>query len=206
MAFKTLKMARIKPYFFDLAPLALSRLTDERLSVIADIRVSEADIVVVENGVPSIIRGIPFPPGGSVEAKLAILIEELQRIIKFYSSKKATRHSDSSLSVFITGGLSGNGELAGVLSERLGHDVVSLDSPLVSTDNFESENYMVNIGSVVRQINHVSGTDSSVDVNLLPEIYRAKRTAPAKLAAITLGMIAAVLFVFMVLQTLNQVY
>jgi Tfp pilus assembly protein PilN len=200
---ETLKMARIKPYIFDLAPLALSRLADDKLSVIADIRESQADIVVVEKGVPSIIRGIPFPRLESFEAKSAILVEELQRILKFYGSKRASRHSNSELSFFITGGLTGDGALAGVLSEQLGYEVNSLDSPLVSPKDFNSENYMVNIGSAVREINHFNGTKSLVGVNLLPEIYRAKRTAPAKLTAVPLSMIAAVLFVFMVLQTLN---
>jgi len=202
---KTLKMSRIKPYFVDLAPIALSRLPDDRLSIIADIRESEADIVVVENGTPSFIRGIPFPLTDSVETKAAILTEELHRIMKYYRSKKAMKQPDSGLCVFVSGGLARDRSLLGVLSERLKHEIISLDSPLISPANFEIENYMVNIGSVLRQINHVDSKKTLVDVNLLPEIYRAKNVEATKLLAVPLSVIAVALFAFLVLQTLNLV-
>ncbi len=199
--FKALHQAGLKPGFMHLKPLLLARLVKEATAVLVDIQKTEFDIVIMADGVPQPIRTMPFPDETlSWQEKMTMIRTELDRTITFYNSNNPENPLTSSVPIFASGELADESELCQVLSDEVGHPVLSLSSPLECPAGFDSSRYMVNIGLALQKL--LLGKEagaSVVTLNVLPTPYQPKPISLTNIFALPGAVVAAGLLVFLVM-------
>lgn len=194
---QTIHLAKLKPSFVDLAPLALARLAGGSTGVLADIRTTQVDIVVVADGIPQQIRSQTYPSQAqTVHEKLLVVKDELERSINFYDSGHPDKPLDASafsgrLPVRVSGGLVQDTAACQFLTGELNRNVLPLISPLKAAPGFPTMEYMVNIGLATRKVLPVDDEDQiDIAINILPDRFKKKKfpftryvTVPAATAA-----------------------
>jgi len=196
-----LRRAGLKPNFMDLKPLLLARVVKEATAVIVDVQPTEFDIVIMSDGVPQPIRTVSLPSEGlSWQEKLPMIIDDLDRTIKFYDSNNPKKPLVSTIPIFVSGDLAAEPELCQSLSDKFGHPVLLLPSPLECPSGLDPSRYMANIGLVLQKLS--SGMEAGplvTNLNVLPAPYQPKPLSLTKVVAVLSGAMAIALIVFLVM-------
>ncbi len=180
---RTLRQAGVEPYLVDLAPLSLARVVNEATAIIVDVRSTEADIIVMVDRVPQLIRTLSFPSEAQTkQEKLLTVKEEIDRTLKFYNSSHSENPLESNLPIYVSGELAQMSQEHQSLSDELGHPVLPLSSPLKCSKQLDSGHYMVNTGLVLKELSPAKrATSSVVNLNTLPEAQQPEASSPAKI-------------------------
>ena len=164
----TLNQAGLKPEAMDVRPLALARVADERDAIIINVQPVSFDIVVMIDGVPELLRSLPFPASAaSVPDKISEVKEELERTVAFYNSS----HKESPITHHIAAFVSG--ELGEMLAGTLEYRVTPLPQLLSYTDSLNTTEYTTNIGLALKLM-RADISQTRVNINVTPEAYLPK--------------------------------
>ena len=175
---RTLRRAGVKPYVMDLAPLAVCRIPDEPRAIIVNSRLDHLDVAVIAERLPQVIRRLSLPTEAeSLEERLPLIAEELQRTVAFYNSGHMETPVDSSVPVFVGGDLAEEPETWQSLVGEAGYSVSTLPSPVESPEGFDPNEFMVNIGLALKELlpEKEGANFSLVNFNALPEAYLPPR-------------------------------
>ena len=165
---ETLHQAGLQCQIMGIKPLALTRLADEKDAIIINVQSICFDIVVMIDGIPEILRSLPFHSANlPAPDKVATIQEELDRTIAFFESSRSKTHITSDIAVFISG------ELKEILTGALGYRVKPLPEWLSYPEGFNVDEYAVNIGLVLKEIK-VDSIQVRVNINVIPEAYLPK--------------------------------
>jgi len=201
---RTLKQAGIEPYIMDLAPLALCRTLAEPRGIIVNARLDHLNIMVMEDGLPQLIRRLTLPgEAESLSEKLPTIIEELNRTVAFYNSSHQEKPIDSTMPVFVCGELAEAPESWQPLVSQLNYSVSPLSSPLESSEGLSPNEFMVNIGLALKELSPEKwGMNLSlVNFNALPEVYLPKPLRVGQFlfpVGIAVGIILVIFMAFLV--------
>jgi type IV pilus assembly protein PilM len=197
----TLNQAGLKPEAMDVRPLALARVTDERDAIIINVRSVGFDIVVMINGVPELIRSLPFPASAaSVPDKISEVKEELERTVAFYNSS----HKENPITHYTAAFVSG--ELGDTLAGTLEYQVKPLPQLLSYTDSLNATEYATNIGLALKLM-HADISQTRVNINVTPEAYLPKPFPIIQIVSwVFIPVAIAVIFLLatLTLQTFRQ--
>ena len=186
----TLHQAGLQPDALEVRPLALARVTDERNAVIINVQQISFDIVVMIDGIPEILRSLPFPAGAtSPDEKIAEVKEELERTIAYYNSGHTGSEIATGMATFVSG------ELGAMMAPALERRVKPLPQILSYTDSLNASEYTSNIGMALRQARAAS--PALVSLNVMPEVYLPKPFPVIQLvswAFILLGIAFLIMF------------
>ncbi|MBM3143198.1 MAG: hypothetical protein FJ005_09220 [Chloroflexi bacterium] len=164
----TLNQAGLKPEAMDVRPLALARVADERDAIIINVQPVGFDIVVMIDGVPELIRSLPFPASAaSVPDKISEVKEELERTVAFYNSS----HKENPITHYTAAFVSG--ELGEMLAGTLEYQVKPLPQLLSYTDSLNTSEYAANIGLALKMM-RTDVSQARVNINVTPEAYLPK--------------------------------
>ena len=202
---KVLHQAGLKPDLMDLKPLLLARMVKEATAVIVDVQPTEFDIVIVAGGVPQPIHTVSFPSEAlSWQEKLPMIRDELDRSIKFYNSNNPEKPLVSTVPIFASIALAHQPELCQYLSDKLGHPVLPLSSPLACPEGLDPNRYMANIGLALKKLSPEKESGLSVaNLNVLPTGYRPKPLSLTKVFTLPSTTIAIGLLVFLIILIQN---
>jgi type IV pilus assembly protein PilM len=165
---ETLRQAGLQAEVMDVRPLALARVADERDALIINIQPFGFDIVVMIDGIPELLRSLPFPAdAASPDEKIAEVKEELERTVGFYNSSHKGSEITNRMAVFVSG------ELGAMLAGALEYRGKPLPQLLMYTDSLNTSEYAANIGLALRQT-RVDISPARVNLNVVPEIYLPK--------------------------------
>jgi type IV pilus assembly protein PilM len=176
---RTMRQAGLEPYLMDLAPLALARIPDESRAIIVNSRAEHADIIVIEERLPQLIRVLSLPSEAkSLSERLSAISEELTRTVMFYNSSHLEKPLASSVPLFVVGELAEAPDSWPSLVGRFGFPVSLLPLPIEYPEGFPANDLMVNIGLALKELTaeRGGGNFSIVNLNTLPEVYRPERT------------------------------
>ncbi|MGB8706818.1 MAG: pilus assembly protein PilM [Dehalococcoidia bacterium] len=187
----TLKQAGLQPEVMDVRPLALARVVDERDALVINVQPTCFDIVLTIDGIPELLRSLPFPAdAASPDEKISEVEEELERTIAFYNSSHKGGEITTGVATLVSG------ELSETLSATLEHRVKPLPQLLSYTDSLNTSEYATNIGLALRQA-RVDISPARVKLNVTPEIYLPKPFPTMQLASWAFIFLAvAVLIIF----------
>jgi hypothetical protein len=164
----TLNQAGLKPEAMDVRPLALARVADERDAIIINVQSVSFDIVVMIDGVPELLRSLPFPASAaSVPDKISEVKEELERTVAFYNSG----HKENPITHYTAAFVSG--ELGDALAGTLEYQVKPLPQLLSYTDSLNTSEYTTNIGLALKLM-RADISQTRVNINVIPEVYLPK--------------------------------
>jgi Tfp pilus assembly protein PilN len=197
----TLRQAGLQPEVMDVRPLALARVVDERNALIINAQAIGFDIVAMIDGIPELLRSMPFPDAAaSPDEKIAEVKEEMDRTIAFYNSSHKGSEITNRMAAFVSG------ELGEMLAGTLEYRVKPLPQLLLYADSINTGEYAANIGLALRE----AGIDISparVNLNVTPEVYLPKAFPVIQLASwsfIVLATIVLLLFGMTTLQSYRQ--
>jgi len=171
---RTLNQAGVRAYVMDVAPLAVSRLADVPRAVIVDFRLDHLEITVVTDRLPVVIRTVSLPgESDSLEERLPLVAEELNRTIMFYNSSHMDHPLDPTVPVFVSGDLAGMPETWPDLVGDAGYTLSLLPSPVEAPEGFSTNQFSVNIGLALKDVLPAKEDAhfSLVNFNALPEAY-----------------------------------
>ncbi len=172
---KTLAKAGLKTEALDLAPLALCRCANAPRAVIVNSWLTFVDIIVMNEGLPLVIRSLSLPVDTvALDEKLPVIAEELNRTISFYNSSYPESSLDSSVPVFVSGDLAEAPDKWESLKGSMGLSVSALQPPMQLPEGFSPHKYMVNMGLALKgQLPHGAGDYYSIiDFDATPKIYQ----------------------------------
>jgi type IV pilus assembly protein PilM len=194
---KFLTLAGLKAHLMDVKPLALARLAPEASAIILDVQPEEFDIINIADGVPQPVRTVPFPGGSlSIDEKLAIVRDELERTIQFFNSHNAERPVAPGTSLLVSGEQAAVPERYAALAKELELKVAPLSSPLTGPDQPEDLYHLVNVGLALKELKGLSGP-LLTNLNCLPAPYQPKQVPPGRIIALLAGAAAVALLVFL---------
>ncbi len=198
---ETLRQAGLQPEFMDVRPLALARVADEQNALIINVQPTGFDIVLTIDGVPELVRSLPFPADAtSTDDKVAEVKEELERTVTYYNSGHKGAEITARTAAFVSG------ELGDILSGTLEYRAKPLPQVLLSSDGLNTSEYAANIGLALRQARMEAGP-SRVSINVAPEIYQPKPFPLIQLvswAFIILAALVLIGFGFVTLQSYQE--
>jgi type IV pilus assembly protein PilM len=192
--YRTLQQANIEPYLMDLAPLALCRTLDEPRAIIVNAKLDNIDVVLMVDRLPQLIRTLSLPgEAASLSERLPAIVEEIDRTITFYNSSHKEDTLDSSVPMFVCGDLEQTPENWQSLSTNLNCPVSILPSPLEVPENFNSGDFMVNIGLALKELlDEKEKTNVSlINLNVMPKSYLPK-AIPVSKFLVPIGIIIGV--------------
>jgi type IV pilus assembly protein PilM len=194
---ETLRQAGLQAEVMDVRPLALARVADERDALI-NAKPFGFDIVVMIDGIPELLRSLPFPADAtSPDEKIAEVKEELERTVTFYNSSHKGSEITSRMAVFVSG------ELGEMLAETLEYRGKPLPQLLMYTDSLNTSEYAANIGLALRQT-RVDVSPARVGLNVVPEMYLPKPFPVIQLASWAFIFVAVVFLLLFGIATLQK--
>ena len=187
---ETLHQAGLQPEAMDVRPLALARVTDERDAIVINVQQSGFDIVIMTDGIPELLRSLPFPAGmESPDEKIAEVKEELERTIAYHNSSHKGDEITSNTAAFVSG------ELGEMLAATLEYHARPLPRLLSYSEALNANEYAANIGLALRQV-RADASPARVSLNVTPEAYMPKPFPLMQLVSWAF-IIVAVIILFM---------
>jgi type IV pilus assembly protein PilM len=174
---RTMRLAGIQPYIMDLAPLALCRTLDEPRAIIINAMLDHLDVMIMEDRLPQLIHRLSLPGEvTSVEEKLTAITEEVNRTVDFYNSSHRENPLSATVPMYVCSDLVEVPDNWQSLGSKLGCPVSILPSPVESPDGFDANEFMVNIGLALKEmeVEREGANFSLVNFNALPEVYQPK--------------------------------
>jgi len=183
---ETIKLCGLRLKYLELKMLAVSRVIDEKNAIVVNVRPHTFNIAIVNNGIPEMLRSLPFPGGDAMSDgdKARMVKEEVDRTVDFYNSGHPGNPMGQQTYCIVSG------ILRETLSMVMGYPVKSAPTLLTYPPGQDANDFMVNSGLALRTINPLT----RVDINVMPSAMPAARpSAPSVNATplITLAVCAA---------------
>jgi type IV pilus assembly protein PilM len=195
----TLNQAGLKPEAMDVRPLAIARVADERDAIIINVQPVGFDIVVMTDGVPALLRSLPFPSSAaSVPDKISEVKEELERTVAFHNSSHKENPITHHTAAFVSG------ELGDTLAETLEYQVKPLPQLLSYTDSLNTGEYATNIGLALKLM-RADISQTRVNINVTPEAYLPKPIPIIQIVSWAFIPIAIAVLLLLGISTLQAV-
>ena len=146
------QMAGIQLKAMDLKPLALVRAVNQKNAVIADLENENFHVMVVRDSIPDITRSaVLHKEGFDLQQKARRLVEEVIRTIDFYNHSHPDKPLESSVPVFLTGGLTATPSVNKTIEAEMGYTVETPKPPLAYPEALPIHEFMVNIGLALKK-------------------------------------------------------
>lgn len=149
---QALRLAKIRPSIMDLRPLSLARCVFREDSVIINLEEQSFGVIIVERGLPVIIRNVP-KAGEETNLQTAAnrLVRELSRTLQFYNDNFPEGPLDTKAPVYATGAAFSNPEIAKLIAERISHRLMVPQPPLKYAPDFPVTTYSANLGLAMKE-------------------------------------------------------
>ncbi len=182
---ETLKLCGLRMKYLELKPLAVSRVIDEKTAIAVNVQPNSFDLTVVNDGVPEIIRSLPFSGAATMSDgdKARTVKEEVDRTINFYNSIHQNNPLGQQIYCIVSG------ILRETLSMVMGYPVKAAPALLTYPPGQEGNDFIVNSGLALRTINQLT----KVDINVMPSATPVARPSAAAISPtplIALGVCA----------------
>jgi len=185
---ETLKLCGLQLKYLELKPLAVSRVIDEKTAIVINVQPSSFDMIVISNGLPELMRSLPFPGGAAMSDgdRARMVKEEVDRTINFYNSGHPSSPLGQQTYCVVSG------ILRETLSMVMGYPVKPAPALLAYPPEHDANDFIVNSGLALRTISQLT----RVNINVMPGTAPAARPAaaginPAPLVALGLCAVLA---------------
>jgi len=195
---KTLYAAGLKPSFMTIKPVTLTRLIPISTAILLDLQPAEFDIIILSDGIAQPIRTVSFPEKDfSEEKKLEMIINELDRTIKFFDTNNTEKPLGKGVPLYVSGDLLIRPELHDRLSAAIDHPVRVLTTALKLPEQLEFHRFEANLAAAVK-VPTTAKKDifPGAAINVLPTPYRPKPVSMGRIIAIPAVAVAAGLIIF----------
>jgi type IV pilus assembly protein PilM len=186
---KTLKMAGVEPHRASIKPLALTKSLPVNSAVLIDLQPAEFDIVIMVGGIAQPVRTVSLPQEElSWAQKLNMVINDLDRTIKFHDTNNPEKPLDPGLPIYCSGVFTEKPELLKPIAESTRHPVNLLTPNFRGIEQLDLSRYGVNIAMAINAQNPSREIAFPIaNLNMLPARYQPKPISMAKVVGIPAG-------------------
>ena len=206
---RALKQVGISPHIIELRPMSLIRVVNREQALILNVEPTSFDVIMVIKGVPEVIHSMGWRLDDlNMEDAADYLATNLEMTVDFYNAHHIESPFDADNPVFITGQMSTNPALMDRLQARLVFGVEQLIPPLECPAFLPVSQYAANIGLAMRKEMALESNDEragvmSLDMNLLPRIYRPWRPSARQMYAVVI-IVASIALIFPLMQSTGE--
>ena len=195
--YEALKAVKIKPQDWELKPIALMRAVGKKDVVILDVSPDSADLVLVINGVPELVRSMPTPEFLSVEDRATRLATDVAQSVEYFRANQTKYVWDPETPIVLMGEIAGNQAFFHNFGIACAMPLEQFKTHLKSPTRFPSGIYAAAIGVALKKgkLKAAKTGPAAIDFPILPSQYKAK-SLPFKTVAVagSLAMVATFLF------------
>ncbi|MFC2051093.1 pilus assembly protein PilM [Chloroflexota bacterium] len=193
----TLRQAGLQPEAIDVRPLAISRVADERNAIIMNVQQNGFDIIVMIDGIPELIRSLPFPASAaSIPDRISEAKEELERTVAFHNSSHKENPIDNNTAAFISG------ELGEMLAGTIEYRGKPLPQLLSYSSSLNASEYTTNIGLALKLM-RADVHQTQVNINAMPEAYLPKPFPVIQIVSWAFMLVALAVILLLGISTLQ---
>jgi len=209
---QTLKEAGVESYIVDLKPLALARAANRGDALIVDLEPDCFDVVLVANGIPTVIHTItPRGEGANLEDNIQRLTDELSKTVKFYNSSHPQAPLSPTTPLLLTGELATDANTSKLIQAEIEYPLKPLVPPLELPPTLPVALYAANIGLALKKAppKTVAKEEANgfhdINLNILSDKCRVRaRPVPRRKILLPLALIAAIGLLFGLYQVKGQ--
>ncbi len=203
-----LRSAGLAPNVLELKSMALYRAVQNSQVLIANVEPSSIDIVLVVDGMPSVMRTIATVGDPSVEELANQLARAFVQTMEYYNTSHEEEVSPEDIPLMLVGTIGDDPSLREQVEERVEHPIETFTTDLDCPPHLPAGQYAVNVGLAMRQRatdsdNGVETVSQPVLINLAPQrrpFYHISRQTAGYLSFLGTGLaIAGLLFQLMVI-------
>jgi Tfp pilus assembly protein PilN len=200
--YNLLKGAKLEPRLWDLKPLALVRAVGREQGIILDLEHDNIDLILVNQGVPVIVRTLSEPTDVPHEVLAAQLANYVSETLAYYdNSQEGDTQDMQNAPVVLTGELTSRPGLVEAIRAASYLQVDQFQSPIEAPPEFPAASYAAALGLALK--NGRSGKDKvgsqPIDFDVCPEEYR-KPAVEAKTIATVASIFIGIGLLFPVWQ------
>ena len=195
----TLKKAGLDLYLMDLKPLAIARTVTDPMAIIIDLQSASFDVVIMAERIPQVIRSLTLPQDISMEEKIPVIREEMDRAITFYNSSHMDNPIEVGVPLLVSGELARHEDVWQLLVGRQQRSVQVVSSLMEIPEGFPSSQYVVNIGLALKEVlasEKGAIAYSLVNFNAVPELYMPKARSLSEVLLIPTIVVGIALVAF----------
>ncbi|MFC2070643.1 pilus assembly protein PilM [Chloroflexota bacterium] len=202
---QALRVAGVSSRVLDLKAMAVIRAVNRKQALIINIESTSYDVILVVDGMAEIMRTNAWDPVElSMEERAEHLALNLELTTGFYNSQHTEYLLDPATPLIITGQMSEDDDLIGLLKNRVNYGIEPIIPPLECPPNLPVPQYAVCIGLALKGTHSApedteQGTYPLPDINLLPERYKPWRPSGRQIYA-TFAVIAVIALLFPMYQ------
>jgi type IV pilus assembly protein PilM len=201
----TLRRVGLSPYLMDIKPLAVARAVGEENAIVVDIDSVSFDIVIVIDGIPQLVQSMTFGEDvTSVDGKVAVIKEELDRTVQFYNSSHDEEIIGPDMPLFLAGEPD---EVIEQLTQASVYRIKDVPEMLSFPQHFDRTMYLANLGLALKEIK-VDSLKLRVDVNVMPEAPIKKQIPFAQalpVAFLGLGIVSLIALIILTSKANTEV-
>jgi Tfp pilus assembly protein PilN len=197
----TLQQAGLSCSDLDLRPLAMARAAADPDALVINIQLTSFDIVIMADGLPRLVRSLPFAnPGAPLDSKVNTLKEEVDRTIGYYNSEQKEKKISGTSNVYISGAFKE------MLAEKMASafNLVPMPQLLTYPENSNPDEWVINSGLALKQAK-VNTSAMRATINVLPRVYQPKPFPVMQVAAYIFVIIALAIIAVQALATSQAV-
>ncbi|MFC1917971.1 pilus assembly protein PilM [Chloroflexota bacterium] len=185
---QTLAAVGIKPYIMDIKPLALARVARREDAILMNLDPDCFDIVLMVNGVPSMMHTvIPRGKRSVIEDNIERITDELAKTVEFYNAGHPDKPLSSAIPLLVTGELATDTVTHELLQNAMGYPVEPLLPPFQLPPDLPFALFATNVGLSLKKTSLKAETRGNqylfrdINVNLLlgthgVKVVRIKQT------------------------------
>jgi Tfp pilus assembly PilM family ATPase/Tfp pilus assembly protein PilN len=147
---KTLREAGIPPYYLDLQPLALARLTSAKDAIIVECEKDYSNIVMLVDGIPQALNIIPSLGAQAAQPdEIRQVTGKLIKMVDFYNGNHPKQPVKDSVKVLLTGELANDAKIVELVRQEVANPVELLKAENKAIAKLPLHEYAVNAGSLL---------------------------------------------------------
>jgi hypothetical protein len=150
-ALDALDVANISPGTMDLRPLALARAVGRPNAVLVNLEDGSLDLVVVDGGVPVLLRSLALPVALARDAAQEHLVQEAERSLAYYDDANPDHPLDPDTPLYLTGSLATGIALAERVRAVTRHPIGRLSGLPPYPVDLPVTDFLVNLGLALKQ-------------------------------------------------------
>lgn len=177
---QALNEAGISPYIVELKPLALARAANRGDALIVDLEPDCFDVVLVANGIPTVIHTIaPRGEGANLEDNIRRLTDELSKTVKFYNNSHPETPLSPKTPLLLTGELATDATTSKLIQAEIEYPLESLVPPLEFPPTLPITPFATNMGLALQRVAPKTAAKGAanglhdINLNILSNKYRA---------------------------------
>lgn len=169
-----LRSAGLKPRAVEVKGIALARAVNRERAIIVNMESSSADLVLVMNGVPRLMRTLHQASELSPERRTAALARAVEQTVGYHNANSPARPITEDVPIFVVGTLAEDPAVAQLLADHLPYPLEPFVSPLEMPPHLPAARYAASIGLALRpppraKLGQVPGSALPLHINLIPQ-------------------------------------